>query len=60
MRPPGLGYGPRMTTTPNEPVADPEVVPSGDPTGPSQEPDTDPGPAEDPTTPPPEPDVQPL
>jgi hypothetical protein len=30
-----------MTTTPNEPVADPEVVPSGDPVAPGQQPDPD-------------------
>ena len=51
-----------MTTTPNEPVADPEVVPSSDPVAPGTQPDpdTDPGPAEDPSAPPPEPDVQPT
>jgi hypothetical protein len=51
-----------MTTTPNEPVADPDVVPSGDPVAPGEQsdPDIDPGPAEDPSTPPPEPDVEPL
>jgi hypothetical protein len=40
-----------MTTTPNEPVTDPEVVPSGDP---SINPATDPnpvGPGEDPGVP---------
>jgi hypothetical protein len=38
-----------MTTTPNEPVTDPEVVPSGDPapieTDPDTQPDTQPLPA---------------
>ena len=50
-----------MTTTPNEPVADPDVVPSGDPVAPGQpDPDTSPGPAEDPDGSPPEPEVRPL
>jgi hypothetical protein len=51
-----------MTTTPNEPAPDPDVVPSGEPVAPGEQPDPDtsPGPAEDPTTPPPEPEVRPL
>lgn len=44
------GYSPSMTTTPNEPVSDPQVVPSGDPDiQPSTDPATQPG--EDPGTP---------
>jgi hypothetical protein len=42
-----------MTTTPNEPVADPEIVPSGDPVSPGTSPD----PAEDPD--PTQPDIVP-
>ena len=38
------GTGAGMTTTPNEPVQDPEVVPSGDP-------DVNPIPAPDPNAP---------
>jgi len=49
-----MGTGHRMTTTPNEPVQDPDVVPSGDPnTNPIDpvSPGEDPGgPAEDPDT----------
>jgi hypothetical protein len=51
-----------MTTTPNEPVEDTEVVPSSEPPAPGTQPDPDtsPGPAEDPDAPPPEPEVRPL
>jgi hypothetical protein len=51
-----------MTTTPNEPAPDPDIVPSGDPVAPGEQPDPDtsPGPAEDPNIAPPEPEVQPL
>lgn len=35
------GYRRRMTTTPEEPLPDPEVVPSGDPD--INDPDIDPG-----------------
>jgi serine protease autotransporter len=46
------GYGAGMTTTPNEPVEDPQVVPSGDPPPnpitPGERPDTDPDPDPDP------------
>jgi hypothetical protein len=38
--PAGRGYCPDMTTTPNEPVEDPQVVPSGDP---NVQPDQNPG-----------------
>jgi hypothetical protein len=39
------GYRLVMTTTPNEPVTNPQVVPSGDPAvQPSQDPDTPPPP----------------
>jgi len=45
-----------MTTTPNEPLTDPEVVPSGDPipTDPGDDPGVDPAPDG------PEPEVAPL
>jgi len=45
-----------MTTTPNEPHTDPEVVPSGDPapTNPGEDPGVDPAPDR------PEPDTAPL
>jgi hypothetical protein len=48
-----------MTTTPNEPVADPDVVPSGDPVAPGTQPDPDtsPEPIEDPD--PTQPDIVP-
>jgi len=51
-----------MTITPDEPLADPDVVPSGDPVAPGQQPDPDatPNPETDPETSPPEPDVRPL
>jgi hypothetical protein len=60
----GRGYRTGMTTTPNEPVSDPDVVPSGDPVAPGEQPDPDtsPGPV-DPDTPEPgtqPPDTQPL
>ena len=44
MADPGLGYPTGMTTTPYEPVEDPDVVPSGEPVapdGPSPDPDPD-------------------
>jgi hypothetical protein len=47
---PAFGYRIEMTTTPNEPLADPDVVPSGDP-----EPDADPD-----LPPPTEPEVTPV
>jgi len=47
------GYGAGMTTTPDEPLPEPEVVPSGDPV---PTPPTQPG--EDPGTTP-EPEVEP-
>ncbi len=31
MREPPVGYGDPMTTTPQEPTPDPDIVPSGDP-----------------------------
>jgi hypothetical protein len=47
---PAFGYPVDMTTTPNEPLADPDVVPSGDPR-----------PVADPDLPPPtEPEVGPT
>ncbi len=57
---PGLGYAVAMTTTPNEPLEDPDVVPSGDPAGPAR-PGPDPGPGPDPDVPPPtEPELAPT
>jgi hypothetical protein len=47
-----------MTTTPNEPVEDPDVVPSGAPERPGTGPDPDTEP--DPGAPPPEPEVRPV
>ncbi|MCW2844172.1 MAG: hypothetical protein JWN22_2088 [Nocardioides sp.] len=49
------GYGAVMTTTPNEPSPDPEVVPSGDPAV-----IPTPGPGEDPGTTPDRPDAEPA
>ena len=45
-----------MTTTPNEPLTDPEVVPSGDPAPiyPGEDPGVDPAPER------PEPEITPL
>ncbi len=53
------GYVGSMTTTPQEPGADPDIVPSGDPTPIPTEPVTEPQPGEDPGTIP-DPDVHPL
>jgi hypothetical protein len=55
---PDPGYPSGMTTTPYEPQADPDVVPSGDPVapdGPSPDPGTDPD-----LPPPTEPETAPL
>jgi hypothetical protein len=42
-----------MTTTPNEPISDPEIVPSGDPVAPGQPPpEAEPNPETDPDLPP--------
>ena len=62
MSPHGSGYRADMTTTPNEPVADPEVMPSSDPVAPGEQPDPDtrPNPETDPDDLPPEQAVQPL
>jgi hypothetical protein len=50
----GAGYAPDMTTTPNEPVADPNVVPAGDPVAPGEPPpEAEPNPETDPDLPPP-------
>jgi len=47
------GYHCDMTTTPQEPLPDPEVVPSGDPS-PIPTPDPSPGPDEEPEMSPPQ------
>jgi hypothetical protein len=48
------GYRDSMTTTPNEPVSDPEVVPAGDPVAPGEQPppEAEPNPETDPDLPP--------
>ena len=53
---PRAGYRTSMTTTPNEPLPDPEVVPSGDPipTDPGNDPGVDPPPDD------PQPEITPL
>jgi hypothetical protein len=54
MRSPGAGYETTMTTTPNEPAADPEIVPSGNPVAPGEPPphEAEPNPETDPDLPP--------
>jgi hypothetical protein len=54
MQHPDSGYRPTMTTTPNEPVSDPEIVPSGNPVAPGDPPphEAEPNPETDPDPPP--------